>query len=257
MATQRPSKSSSSSSSSSTNQAFIIRPARLSDVPLLAIYGRTAYAGTVIMAFLSPHVDKYPEDLDRRFRYQIQKRMASPRNVTVVACEASAPDVPLAYGQFSRVGKDEGAQSFIRSRGVFTRVLLWLWRWWLYVVFTVGFRLWPDRSSDEDHLREFGEWASKDSKTYFDVEGRRERWHAQILTVSPEWQGKGLGRKIMSVVMELARKEGVPVGLFASPVGERLYRKLGFEMLGDFCQRPEGDEGGGGLMIWNPKDGVN
>ncbi|KAH8819228.1 acyl-CoA N-acyltransferase [Xylogone sp. PMI_703] len=259
MATQRKPQSSSSStstSSSSLSQArkqFIIRPARLSDVPLLALYSREAYDDSILTPFLSPHVDKYPQDLERRLRYQIQARMSSPSSVTVVACEASKPNVPLGFGQFKRVGDDAGAKEFVRKRGLFTRFLLWAWSWWLHiVVLKIGLGIWPDRSSDKENLRVFEEWGDKDYKTYFDVDGRRVRWAAQILTVAPQWQGKGIGRLIMEVVLDLARQENVPVGLFASPDGERLYRKLGFEMIGDFCQRPPGDKGGGGIMWWKP-----
>jgi len=229
----------------------MIRPARLSDVPLLAIHSLEAYRGTAIMSFLSPRIDTYPQDLCRVFRYQIQKRMASPRNITVVACEASKPDVPLGFAQFQRVGNDEKAKAFIRSKGWLTRAWLWIWSWWLYIVVSgIGLRIWPDRASDASHSRQFVEWGMKDDKKYWHVDGRRERWQAQILTISPEWQGKGLGRMLMGVVMELARKDGVPVGLTASPAGEILYRKLGFEMLGPFSQRPVGDTGGGGVMLW-------
>lgn len=72
------------------------------------------------------------------------------------------------------------------------------------------------------------------------------------MIVSPKWQGKGVGRLVMSEGLKQAQEENVIMGLQASPTGEKLYRKLGFEMLGDYSYRV-GDGVGGGHMIWYPK----
>lgn len=202
---------------------------------------------------LYPGAETYPEDVIRGAALSIKQRMASPRSVSLVVCEASKPDIPLACGQFTRLGKDEKAKALIRSKGVLTRAYLWLWGWWLYLFESkIGFWIWPDRASNKAVLKQFDEGKKEDDKKYWDVDGRRERWHCQSVTVDPDWQGKGLGSMLMREVMELGRKDGVPVGLEASVAGEKLYRKLGFEWLGDFSRRLEGIEGGG-LMLWNGK----
>ncbi len=57
---------------------------------------------------------------------------------------------------------------------------------------------------------------------------------------------------ILNEVLSRAQRERVPVGLTASPEGERLYSKMGFEMLGGFSMRVvDGDAGG--IMIWYQK----
>jgi GNAT superfamily N-acetyltransferase len=71
----------------------------------------------------------------------------------------------------------------------------------------------------------------------------------QDLVVSEEWQGKGIGGRLMNEVVKRAKNQGVVVGLEASPAGEGLYRKLGFEMLGRYSGRVEKEEAGGGVMI--------
>ena len=50
-----------------------------------------------------------------------------------------------------------------------------------------------------------------------------------------------------------AQREIVIVGLEANSKEENLYRSSGFEMLGDYYKRVEGDDNGGGIMAWYPE----
>jgi GNAT superfamily N-acetyltransferase len=55
------------------------------------------------------------------------------------------------------------------------------------------------------------------------------------MATSPEHQGKGHGRALLSRVMEQHRQEGVRrFYLFATPAGRPLYESLGYETLADF-----------------------
>ena len=51
--------------------------------------------------------------------------------------------------------------------------------------------------------------------------------------------------------MARATSEMAKVGLEATSKGEKLYRSLGFEMLGDYYHPIEGT--GGGIMAWYPE----
>jgi hypothetical protein len=60
----------------------------------------------------------------------------------------------------------------------------------------------------------------------------------------------------MEIVLQKAQSERALVGLMSSPHGAFLYRKLGFELLGDFSHRPPTEEpgdNGGGYMLWYPE----
>ncbi|MCJ1443641.1 MAG: hypothetical protein MMC23_004141 [Stictis urceolatum] len=80
------------------------------------------------------------------------------------------------------------------------------------------------------------------------------------LYVHPEHHGKGYGRAMVSWGLERAGREGMPVALFASPMGKRLYLKLGFRQVGVLrvCVEGDGDwsgeDGGRGvvypIMVW-------
>lgn len=113
--------------------------------------------------------------------------------------------------------------------------------------------MWPDRASDTEGWKLFADSNVLDTERYWTSRPeRKNRWHAQSIVVSPEWQRMGVGRMIIMEVRERARVEGVMMGLQASPVGEKLYRSLGFEMLGDYSYRVSGDTGGG-TMLWSPE----
>ena len=114
--------------------------------------------------------------------------------------------------------------------------------------------IWKDRITDFENLKQASVWFAKDEEKYWDPKThpeRANRWQANSLVVAPEWQGRGVGRLLMAEVLRWAQRERVVVGLVSSPHGEHLYRKLGFEMLGDFYRRI-GEAEGGGIMIWYP-----
>jgi ribosomal protein S18 acetylase RimI-like enzyme len=86
-------------------------------------------------------------------------------------------------------------------------------------------------------------------------EERVNRWHAQSVVVLPEWQRRGIGKRLMAEVLRRAERDGVMVGLESSVKGEGLYRKLGFELLGRFTTEADALEGAdkGGVMAWYPE----
>lgn len=104
-------------------------------------------------------------------------------------------------------------------------------------------------------MRAFDASAKADERRFWGSEEMRsrygERWHVQGLVVSSGFQRRGLGRMLMEEVLRRAREEGVVVGLEASADGEKLYRRLGFELRGRF--EMEVGEGGGGVMMWEPE----
>lgn len=222
----------------------------------MAVHSKEAYWLSPINNFLAPTAPKHPEDLVRIMLQGIQKRFVNANNLSLVACipaQDGEKEKVVGYGQFSRRGNDPSAKEFIRSKGWANLLGLWVLGLWFWAWHYVSKKIWPDRISDMKAVKAFEGWNKMDAQKYWTgYPEREERWHAASVVVSPEYQGKGIGRILMGHVIEKAQKERVPVGLTASPHGEMLYRKLGFEMLGDFCHRVANDEGGG-IMIWYPE----
>ncbi|KAL2265844.1 hypothetical protein VTJ83DRAFT_6944 [Remersonia thermophila] len=63
----------------------------------------------------------------------------------------------------------------------------------------------------------------------------------KLLMTHPLWRGRGAGTALAKWGVERARELGVHATVFASPMGLRLYRKLGFREVGSFRVELEGD----------------
>ncbi|KAG0648669.1 hypothetical protein D0Z07_4627 [Hyphodiscus hymeniophilus] len=236
-------------------QKFVLRPAHISDFPIMAVHSKEAYWLSPVARYLFPGAEAHPEDVVRLMIQGIEKRFVAADSLSLVACvpaQEGRSEKVVGWGQFSRKGSDIGARNFVKSKGWTVRIELWLLSWWFWTYSLVTNAIWPDRITDRQATKSFDEWGRVDDEKYWTSHPERhDRWHAQAVIVSPEFQGKGIGRLLMGHVIEKAEQEMVPIGLTASPHGEKLYEKLGFQKLGDFSQRVA-DHEGGGIMIWYP-----
>lgn len=53
------------------------------------------------------------------------------------------------------------------------------------------------------------------------------------MIVHPEYQGRGIGRRLLDEICNLADKAAQDIYLEASPVGTKLYLNAGFEKIGE------------------------
>ena len=239
------------------SEQFIIRPARLSDIPTLAQISTRAYWLSAVNRFIAPHAPEFPNDMPRFFRQLMWRRICLPNGLFLVACKTSDPDVPVGYGQFVRLGDDAGAKELVASKGVLLRVWMYIMTWIFWVYNKIDLFIHPAHAFDQTALNLMREWGNEDDLKHWKSHPERSnRWYANSLVIDPEYQGRGVGRMLMVEPMQRAQSERVIMGLTSSPHGEFLYRKLGFQMLADFCKRPDTerpDEKGGGIMIWYPE----
>lgn len=74
-----------------------------------------------------------------------------------------------------------------------------------------------------------------------------------MVIVGPDWQGRGIGRKLMAMAMaELGKRNLL---LHSTNAGEKLYRGLGFEQTGAICQH-QGSVFGTKLMALPPGERI-
>jgi GNAT superfamily N-acetyltransferase len=178
-------------------------------------------------------------------------RIFSARNRSFVAVAEDEPDVPIGHMQCTRLGDDEGAREVEREKGTWWgRVAEVVYGAWIKVVGLVK----PDRSRSLEAVNEFARLAQEEDRIHWEGrEERKNRWYVQSVVVSEEWRGRGVGKAMMKEVIERARKQGVVIGLEASPMGEMLYRSVGFELLARFANPWAGEVDNGGIMMWSPK----
>lgn len=238
---------------------FLVRPLRLSDIPSLGEQSRRAYWLSPVSKFLTPRAPSAPKQSERIYCQGIRRRYTNPAVLSLVACPSTNPEIPLAYVQHIRLGDDEGALNFVRERGRVWRFYLYFLTWVFWIYDKVDMWLVPDTISDMENVKTFNSWSEVDRAKYWaPYPERMNRWHTITLVVSPEYQGKGIGKLLMAEVLKRAQSERVPCGLNASAHGEHLYRKLGFTFLGDFTHRVEEEiaddaEPGGGYLCWFPE----
>ncbi|ESZ94236.1 hypothetical protein SBOR_5370 [Sclerotinia borealis F-4128] len=241
-----------------SSKPFVLRPGTLSHINKIALIIIAAYGPGPVHKYLNPNADIYPQDLKMALLQSVTMSYLNPRTLTLVACSEESPDVVLAYGMYTRMGDDLGADDFLHRRSWVERVGRCMLSYFLAGLFKSYNFIRPNRAASKSHTAVFEHSITQDRERYWSAASfprRRNRWHANAIVVLPEYQGRGLGRLLMEHVLEEAEKEKVPVGLSASPAGERLYRKLGFAWLGDFHTRVGVEDygSGGGHMLWWPK----
>jgi GNAT superfamily N-acetyltransferase len=144
--------------------------------------------------------------------------MLDPRVRSMVACEATKPDVPIGYIHFKRLGDDQEAKRIIREKA---SVQLWILRWLVWVWYLLLSVILGDKASDPKALKMFFEWVTEDDEIYWKShKARHNQWHVQSFVVLPMFQGRGVGKRLMAEVTKRAVEENVVIGLEASPEGE-------------------------------------
>jgi GNAT superfamily N-acetyltransferase len=224
----------------------------------MALINIAAYGPDPVDKYRNPNAHQYPHDRKMAVIKNITISYLNPRVLTLVACSTKFPDVAFAYGMYTRIGDDSGAQKFLSERSWAERAGRGMLSYIATGLFKAYNWIWPNRASSKPHNAIFEHSIKQDKERYWSpisFPRRQNRWHVNTIVVLPEYQGKGLGRLLMGHILDRAEREGVPLGLSASPEGERLYRKLGFSWLGDFYMRVGGGdhESGGGHMIWWPQ----
>jgi ribosomal protein S18 acetylase RimI-like enzyme len=69
-----------------------------------------------------------------------------------------------------------------------------------------------------------------------DAERREGAWHLNNIEIAPEWQGRGIGSRLIEALIVRASSEGVPAALEVlkvNPRARRLYERLGFVAVGE------------------------
>lgn len=90
---------------------------------------------------------------------------------------------------------------------------------------------------------------------YFDAEYGHEYFFLQILATKPQHQRHGAGSRLVKWGLDIAQKRNMKLGLMASPMGRRLYTRLGFRHLDSVEVKAESEEElvTLGIMVFEPR----
>ena len=76
----------------------------------------------------------------------------------------------------------------------------------------------------------------------FDNKFGDQQLYLDLLACHPDYRGRGAGEMLVKWGLEKAKAEGLTVTLYASPMGGRVYSRLGFKRVGSFRTQVEGEE---------------
>ncbi|KAK4176191.1 acyl-CoA N-acyltransferase [Triangularia setosa] len=100
----------------------------------------------------------------------------------------------------------------------------------------------PITIGHKDRMDAFKSACVEYKASFFDAKYKRGHVMLRILLCHPDYQRQGAGRALTEWGIQEARRLGLYTTVFASPMGLRLYTKLGFTEIGRFRVEVEGDE---------------
>jgi len=100
----------------------------------------------------------------------------------------------------------------------------------------------PITIGHRDRMNVFRERCAASKRDMFDKRYTRGHMFLKILLCHPDYQRRGAGSALTSWGIEEGRRLGLNTTVFASPMGLRLYKKLGFREIGRFRVQLDGDD---------------
>jgi predicted N-acetyltransferase YhbS len=94
----------------------------------------------------------------------------------------------------------------------------------------------------------------REEARYFGPQYGPKRLILESCAVNPKYHRRGVGKALMEVGFEMAKKENAPITLTSSVLGKYLYDSVGFQTLGYIECGIEGKgKTGVTVMVWAPE----
>ncbi|KAF9878694.1 GNAT family protein [Colletotrichum karsti] len=228
-----------------------IRAVTHADIPAITDIGDTAFIDAELNVYLYPYRREFPESWRARMVRSTQLSLAKPGTHTFVCVtdDEDPTDWPrnqvVGYARWDWNGPADDPLTtkwrqnntgFLKT--VERTVLDWQGRYIKY------FRL--DKSASYEHHAVFEKEGAEAGNPYAPL---KSFWLLEVLGVHPDWQGKGVGKKLMQWGLERSDEDKVPIVLIATTDGQRLYTKLGFDVVNWATTRSFTWAEGGAVMI--------
>ncbi|KAF2803349.1 uncharacterized protein BDZ99DRAFT_482196 [Mytilinidion resinicola] len=166
-----------------------------------------------------PHRRAYPSDTRKytRMRYREFLEDQNERWVVMLAEHRPAQDsrepVAFAVWEIKNIRKQKTVQIQLEKN--------------LNVLHRPPFRQ-RRRDGDCKRMQAWTDTTSASKKLLFDSQFGASHFQLQILATHPEFQRRGAGGQLVGWGIQLAQCLNMAISVFASPMGERLYLRLGF-----------------------------
>ena len=98
------------------------------------------------------------------------------------------------------------------------------------------------RDASPARMRAFRTALAEGKKEFFDDTYGEAQLNLMTLVTLPEYWRRGIGTKLAEWGVLKSREDNLTMTLFASPMGERLYKRMGFRQIGMATIRVDGED---------------
>ncbi|KAI9765909.1 MAG: hypothetical protein M1840_007050 [Geoglossum simile] len=211
-----------------------LRDATVVDLPRILDIVLSALPGDPFYCYLWANREEFPNDHRGYWLQRLQADIFNPSYSFVVAELGGERVGPIAFGIWERKGNDgmaglrrgrrEGGEAWNFYRTSFQNLL--------------STRPRPD--APPARLSACDATLSAVTQQ-FDV-GWPSRFQLELICTHRDYQRRGAGSTILQWGLHEAGRDGVPATVAASPMGEKLYVKYGFEYIREWVVRAEDDD---------------
>ncbi len=195
-----------------------LRACRRSEIPAIVTLTNSAFAKSELQLRLTPGADKYPENLYNYSILKYRKRLVE-KGMRLMLTEDADTGELVGFAVWQISGDCTLAKQWAREEA-----------WWLPVERQLldledkYFRYVTNRSIDYCFRDELIEHMHKN------FDDLSACLHLVVLTVPSKHERKGIGRAMVRWGLDLAREEGLPVGLESTLAGKNLYDAENFKI---------------------------
>ncbi|KAF2014146.1 acyl-CoA N-acyltransferase [Aaosphaeria arxii CBS 175.79] len=232
-----------------------IRPARVSDhYAMASICSAAFFEEDLFGRIIHPKRHEYPDDVALFWLQFIREQWFDWRNKLYVAVstgdEKSAGDEIVGVAVWQRQGKvGDGMKLRAWDPRNIIHPLLTLHHTLLQPT------LWPNRALDPTKTTLLP--SAEPFVAHHWAGARSENWYLSLLATSPAAQGRGIGKRLVKLGLDLAREEGVHASVMSSEGNDVFYLKSGFDEVVGWANegeenplRKEGVKGGAILFMF-------
>ncbi|KAI1323668.1 acyl-CoA N-acyltransferase [Xylariaceae sp. FL0255] len=204
-----------------------IRPATKDDLDSIVWVSAAAFRADPTYTYRYPYIDQYYDDYVAAVRTRYKGTLADP-DITMMVYEGASNEdsavlKPIAYSVWVPVTRKQPLVAAPAGTGDQTQTPM-------------------QRHAVPARMRAaLGDIEVAKQRLFIDKYGEKQMYLAG-LACHPEYERRGAGKALISWGLERAQREKIPIGLFASPKGMGLYKKLGFKEVERFYTQIEGEE---------------
>lgn len=225
-------------STSSTNP-IVLRAASILDLDVMVSIALAAMPLDPQWDYRFPHRRSYPEDTWLFTRRRYREFLENNRRWWVVLAELAATpqgkpgnrvDHPkaIAFAIWDITHVTQGPHSLLKACSRQTGA--------------APPSTCPRRDASGKRLEAWSQILGSSSRTLFEDRFGKDHFQLQILATHPGFQRLGAGTALCKEGIAVAESLGKTITVFASPMGKRLYTRLGFQSLATVIVKADGEE---------------